>query len=96
MQNVNLTIDRVVLDGPLMRPDRTEHIRYLLERELHRQLLRGGPLEGLASGEIPRLDVPPVQPAQMYDDEQMARGLAQSIARGLQKEYRHDLENRDL
>jgi hypothetical protein len=88
MQNINLTIDHIALKGDLGRRDRAEHIGRLLEQELHRRLSLGGLPEGLASGEIARLDVSPIQLPQAYGDEHLARALAESIVLGLQENYR--------
>ncbi|MCX6674688.1 MAG: hypothetical protein NTY37_13030 [Methanothrix sp.] len=88
MQETNLSIDRIVLKGFALRSDRAGLFGSLLEQELQRRLSQDRLPEGLVGKEISRLDVPPIQLAQAYDDEGLARSLAESIARGLLEKYR--------
>ena len=76
-------IDRIVLTGLDVTPDRAERIRALMGVELQRILESGGRLEGLAGGEVRRLDAPAVHVADLRSDGRIASGLARSIAQAV-------------
>jgi hypothetical protein len=73
-------IDRLVLRGLDITPERAEQIRALLEMEMGRQL-EGGLAEDLAGGE--RLDATPVRLGESQSDGQLAAGVAKSIVQAL-------------
>ncbi len=76
-------IDRIRLTGLEVTPERAERIRGLVEVELQRQLGRERWPEGLAGGEVSRLDAPTMDVDRLHSDGHLASGLARSIAQTL-------------
>jgi len=84
VNDLMLTIDRIVLADLGVTPERAEHLRALVEVELQGLLERQGLPDGLAGGEVPHLDAPAMNFADSHSDSRLANGLAQSIAQALQ------------
>lgn len=80
---LRVEIDRIVLSGLEVTPDRAEHIRTLVEARLRHQLQREGLPPGLAGGEVNRLQAPEMNLAEPQSDSAMAGALAKNIAHAL-------------
>lgn len=89
---MRVEIDRIVLHGTQMSPGRAEGLRMMIESELSRILSVDGVAGGLEGGEISRLKAERVEWA--GSDSLLARGLAESIARGFQKGLGYNPGNR--
>ena len=76
-------IDRLRLTGLEVTPGRAERIRTMVEVDLQRLLERGEWPEGLAGGEVSRLDAATMHVDGSHSDGHLANGLAHSIARTL-------------
>jgi hypothetical protein len=79
----SIEIDRIILDGLDVTPDRAERIRLLAAAKLSRALAEGDTNSVSGSGSIPRLVAPPLEPGAARDDGRLAGNLAQSIARAV-------------
>ena len=79
-----IDIDRIRLTGLEVTPERAERIRALIEVELQHRLERERWPEGLAGGEVSRLDTPAMHVDRPHSDTHLANSLAQSIAQTLQ------------
>jgi hypothetical protein len=83
-----LDIDRIVLRGQNVTPDRVDRIRALLEMELQRQL-EGGLFDDLDGGEMSRIEVPPMHLADLpQSDGRLVSEVAESIASALRNRGR--------
>ncbi len=84
MDELIVTIDRMVLTDLGLTPERAERIRALVEAELQNLLTGQRWPDGLASGgEVHHLDAPKMRPAQKRGDHNLASGIAHSIAQAL-------------
>jgi hypothetical protein len=79
----SVEIERIRLTGLDVTPERAERVRGLVEVELQRLLERQTWHEGLASGEVSRLDAATMDVGGSHSDSHLANGLAQSIFRTL-------------
>lgn len=84
MSSIFVDIDRIVLTGPGMTPDRAERIRAMVQVELQHLLTREGLLDSLTGRNIPSLDAPTTHISEPHSDSRLASGLARSIAQLLQ------------
>jgi len=75
----SVEIERIRLTGLDVTPQRAERVRAMVEVELQRLLERGGWPEGLAGGEVSRLDAPTMHVDESRGDSHLANGLAQSV-----------------
>jgi hypothetical protein len=76
---LRVDIDRIILTGLEVTPDRAEHIRTLVETGLRRQLQREGLPQGLAGGQVNRLHAPEVHLAEPHSDSSVAGTLAGNL-----------------
>jgi hypothetical protein len=76
-------IDRIVLTGLEVTPDRAEHIRRLVETGLQRQLQREGLPQGMAGGQVRSLLTPEMHLAEPHSVSSVAGALAGSISHAL-------------
>ena len=76
-------IERMILTGLAVTPDRADHIRALVEVELQHLLECGGWPDGLAGGEVSHLDAPLLDGVAPVSESHLVTGLAQSIAQAL-------------
>jgi hypothetical protein len=76
-------IDRIVLTGLEVTPDRAEHIRTLVETGLQRQLQREGLPQGMAGGQVKSLHTPEMHLAEPHSDSSLAGALAGTISYAL-------------
>jgi hypothetical protein len=76
-------IDRIVLTGLEVTPDRAGHIRTLVETGLQRQLQREGLAQSLAGGQVDRLHAPEMHLAEPHNDRSVADALTQNISHAL-------------
>ncbi|MGB7537782.1 MAG: hypothetical protein WBM17_04520 [Anaerolineales bacterium] len=79
----SIEIDRIILDGLDVAPDRAEHIRRLVAAKLGSALSEGEIHDVSTGGSIPHLAAPPLASGAAHDDGGLAGGLAQSIARAI-------------
>lgn len=81
---VHVHVDRLVVEGPSLRPDDGRRVADALSRELTR-LLSGGDLgPGLRTARAePRIDAPPVVASAWSSPAALGRQAAGSIHRGL-------------
>ena len=76
-------IDRIVLTGLDVTPERAEHIRTLVESGLRRQLQREGSPQGIAGGAVKSLHTPEMHLAEPHSDSSVAGALAANISYAL-------------
>jgi hypothetical protein len=76
-------IDRIVLTGLDLTPDRAEHIRTLVEAGLRSRLQREGWARDVSGNEVTRLEAPGIQLAQPHSDGFLADALTRNIAGAL-------------
>jgi hypothetical protein len=84
--NVNLNIERLVLEGFSLRPGEHLLVRAAAERELSRLLSeRGVSNELLAGGAVPRLSAGDIRVAGDADAGAIGRQIAQAVYGGIGK-----------
>ena len=76
-------IDRIILDGLDVTPDRAERIRLLVAAKLSSALAEAEIRDTLAGGSIPHVAAPPLEQGAAHDDGRLAGNLAQSIHRAI-------------
>jgi hypothetical protein len=76
-------IDRIRLIGLEVTPERAKRIQGLVEVELQRLLGGERWADGLAGGEVSRLDASTMHVDRPHSDKHLANDLAQSIAQAL-------------
>jgi hypothetical protein len=82
--NVNLHIERLILDGLPVSSLQSAAVRSALERELARVLAQGGlPGQWGAGGAVPRLPVQQFTLAPGERPEAIGRHIARSLHRGI-------------
>jgi hypothetical protein len=81
--HISVDIDRIVLSGLDLAPDRTEHVRELVEKGLQSRLDREGWARGLSGGEVVRLEAPGMHLAGPHSDASLADALTGNIADAL-------------
>jgi hypothetical protein len=79
----SVEIDRILLDGLDVPPDRADRIRRLVTAELSRALSEEGIRPAWEGGRFPRLTAQPLEQGAVHDDRSLASGLARNIARTL-------------
>lgn len=81
---VNVHVDRLVVEGPDLRPADGRRLAEALTRELTRLLSSGEPGAGLRTGRSERrLDAPPLASSAWSSPSALGRDAARSIHRGL-------------
>ncbi len=80
---VKLDIQRIVLSGLDLAPDRLNHIQKLVSLELQILLERQGQINTLPRGEVRHLQLPRIDLVDPQNDNLLAGTLAQSIAQAL-------------
>ncbi len=80
---LRVDIDRMVLTGLEVTPDRAEHIRAQVEAELLRRLQREGLPQSLASGQMNRLHAPDMHLTEPHSDSSVAGTLAGNLFHSL-------------
>ena len=84
--NVNLNIERLVLEGFQLRPGEHLVVRAEAERELSRLLSEGGvSRELLSGGAVPRLTAADISVAGDTDAGALGRRIAQAVYGGIGK-----------
>ncbi len=84
--NVNLNIERLVLEGFQLRPGEHLAVRASAERELSRLLSEGGiSHELLSGGAVPRLSASDIRVAGDADAGAIGRQIAQAVYGGIGK-----------
>ncbi len=83
MNEINLTIDRIILNDMGITPDRAEGIRAMVEVELQRLLEQEGIRDNLESGEFSQLSTPEMYITESQSDLNLAGSLAQRIAQAI-------------
>lgn len=76
-------IDRIVLTGLEVTPDRAEHIRTQVEAELLHRLQREGLPQGLAGGQMNRLPAPEMHLTEPHSDGSVSGALAGNLFHAL-------------
>lgn len=76
-------IDRIILTGLEVTPDRAEHIRTLVEMGLQRQLQREGLPQVMAGGQVESLLAPEMHLAEPHSDSSLAGALRKNISHAL-------------
>lgn len=74
-------IDRIVLTGLDVTPDRAEHIRALVEAALRQRLAQGEWPDGPTA--VRHLEAPAMHVVGSHDDGRLAGGLAGGIAQAI-------------
>lgn len=80
---ITVHIDRIVLTGLDITPDRTEYIRTLVEAGLQSRLQQEGWARDLSGREVTRLDAPRMNLAEPLSDGLLAGALTRNIAGAL-------------
>lgn len=84
--NVNLNIERLVLEGFSLRPGEHLLVRAATERELSRLLFEGGiSQQMLSGGAMPRLSAADIRVAGDADAGTIGRQIAQAVYGGIGK-----------
>ena len=82
--NINLHIERLVLDGVNIAPGQRDLLQASVETELTRLLTDGGLSPGLAQGTaLPRLSTSGIELAGNNNPTQVGRQIAQSVYGGI-------------
>ena len=82
--NINLHIERLVLDGVNIAPGQRHLLQASVETELARLLTDGGLAPGLAQGTaLPRLSTSGIQLTGGNNPTQLGRQIAQSVYGGI-------------
>ena len=76
-------IDRIMLTGLDVTPDRAEHIRTQVEAELRHRLQREGLPHSLPGGRVNHLRAPEMRLAEPHSDSSVAGALAGKIFHAL-------------
>jgi hypothetical protein len=85
--NINLHIERLVLDGVNIAPGQRHLLQASVEAELTRLLTDGGLSAGLAQGAaVPRLSTGGIQLAGGNNPARIGRQIAQSVYGGIGRE----------
>lgn len=94
--NVNLHIERLVLDGLAFERGHEPLLRAALEAELVRLINEGGDASGLASaaGAVPLVSAPPIETRGDGDPAQLGRQIARSVYDSFGDQRRDDFGNR--
>jgi hypothetical protein len=84
--NINLHIERLVLDGVNIAPDQRHLLQASVETELTRLLTAGGLSPSLAQGTaLPRMSTSGIQLTGGNDPTQLGQQIAQSMYGGIGK-----------
>lgn len=84
--NINLHIDRLILDGVNITPSQRHLLQASVQTELARLFTEGGMSSGLASGgALPHVSASGIQLANGNDPAQLGRQIAQSVYGGIGK-----------
>ena len=84
--NVNLNIERLVLEGFQLRPGEHLLVRAATERELSRLLTEGGvSSQMLLGGAVPRLTAGDIRVAADADARSLGRQIARAVYGGIGK-----------
>lgn len=82
--NINLHIEKLVLEGIDLRPAQRQHLQDALETELGRLLAQGGiPGELAAGGALPSLRANGFEMSSGRDPVQLGQQIARSVYGGL-------------
>ncbi len=85
--NINLHIDRLVLDGIALDGHHGPQLREAVEQELHRLLLAQGLNPGLQTEQAVRhLQTPAIQLAHAPQPQHLGRQIAQAVHTGIGKQ----------
>lgn len=82
---MNVDIERIILTGFDLTPDRAERIRAMVERDLQHLLESEGVPDSLTSRDIANLSATTLDLAATQDDVYLANSLAQSIFRVIER-----------
>jgi len=82
--NINLHIERLVLNGLEIAPEQRPVLQSAVETELSRLLTEGGLSPRLAQGiAVPRLSAQDIQTTDANNPTQLGHQIAQSVYRGI-------------
>jgi len=85
--NINLHIERLILDGVNISPDQRRLLQASVETELGRLLAHGGLLPSFSEGvALPHVSTNGIQLGDGNDPLQMGRQIARSVYRGIGNE----------
>lgn len=85
--NINLHIERLVLDGLDLAPEQRPLLQAAVESELSRLLTERGLSPGLAQGvAVPRLSAQDIRMTSANNPKQLGQQIAQSVYRGIGRE----------
>ncbi len=84
--NINLHIERLVLDGLDIGPGQGRQVKSAVEAELSRLLRDSGLASALQNGvALPRINVEPVRMSQGNDPDRLGQQIARSVYGGIGK-----------
>lgn len=83
MHEMNVQIDRIILDGLDVELEHVGSINRLVKTELQRLLEQKPFTAGVDSGEVPHLVAPTIHLDEATSNHHLANSLAQSIVRSL-------------
>lgn len=82
--NIQVHIERLILDGVTIAPSQRHLLQSTVESELARLLTNGGVASGLAGGvALPQVSASDIQLAGGNDPVQLGRQIAQSVYGGI-------------
>jgi hypothetical protein len=84
MNKFTIDINRIILTGLGLAPDRAERIRAMTETELQRLLEKEGLPDDLMSNELAGINTPTLHLSETQSDLTLASNLARNIANSLQ------------
>jgi hypothetical protein len=77
--SINLHVERIIISGTDVGPERAEEIRAQIGSELHNMLSQEGLPGGVLETRVSRISVPPPRLAEDKSTGALARGIARSV-----------------
>lgn len=81
--NINLHIERLVLDGVALERGHEPLLRAAVEAEMTRLITDGGANDLMSAGAVPRLTAPGIETAGDGDVARLGRQIARSVYGGI-------------
>ncbi len=84
-QDIDIEVDRLILRGLNMTPERGERLRALVEAELQKKMAQEGLPESFISGEMIDRERESIELPDLDDDRRIASSVAERIAESLRR-----------
>jgi hypothetical protein len=85
-QDIDIEVERLILRGLNMTPERGERLRALVEAELQKKMAQEVLPESLIGGELSEQDRRSIDLPDFNDDRWLASSVAERIAEGLHRD----------